>query len=138
MAKIVHKQKGLFGETIYTDENFRMIGSSRKGLFGEEIILDRNGRYAGSKRKGLFGEDVYLDKDYHVTGYGRQSLLGTKVFLDKDGKYVGRTGKGLGQDEYAFFNGMEDGAPAKSSTAGGWIFLVCVLIAIVLLARAIL
>jgi len=138
MPRMVHKQKGPFGETIYTDENFRVIGTSHKGLFGEEVFLDKDFKYAGSKQKGILGEDVYLDKDYHVAGYGRQGLSGSKILVDKDGKYVGRTGKGLGQDEYAFLDGEESEPPAKASTAGGWIFLICVLAAVALVARAIL
>ena len=50
MAKIIHKQKEPFGETIYTDENFRVIGTSHKALFGEEVFLDSDFRYVGSKR----------------------------------------------------------------------------------------
>ena len=57
MPRIVHKQKGPFGETIYTDENYRVIGTSQKGLFGEEIFLDKDSKYAGSKQKGILGED---------------------------------------------------------------------------------
>lgn len=140
MARIVHKSKGLFGETIYTDENFRLIGTSQKGLFGEEVFLDRNMKYVGSKQKGLFGEEVYLDKDFHVQGYGRKGLGNSRVYVDKDGHYAGWGGKSLGSEEAAFMDGerMEESETgARSNVLGGLIFLGIVLASIALFIWAV-
>ncbi len=38
--KMIRSNKSFPGTTIHTDENFRVIGTSRKGLFEEEIFLD--------------------------------------------------------------------------------------------------
>ena len=48
MARFVQKRKGPFGETVYFDENFHMIGTSSKGVFGEEVFLDENYHFAGT------------------------------------------------------------------------------------------
>ena len=142
MPRMVQKQKGLFGETIYTDENFRVIGYSHKGLFGDEIFLDRNMRYAGEKRKGLFGEDVYVDRNWHVTGYSRQGLGHEKIILDRNSRYKGRTGS-LGREEYLIMDGDPDAENAEefrpsSGIIGGIIFFAFLLIAAVWLALTVL
>lgn len=136
MPRIVHKQKGPFGETVYTDENYRVIGTSHKGLFGEEVFLDKDFRYAGTKRKGILGEDVFLDKDFRVTGYGRKGL-GGKVYLDKDGRYAGWSGKGLGEHETVFLDDaggkrVEGIDEVKKYTAGAWTFVGVVFAVIIL------
>ena len=141
MARIVHQSKGLFGETIYTDEHFRLIGTSRKGLFGEEVFLDRNMKYVGSKQKGLFGEDVYLDQDFRVSGYGWKSPGDTKIYTDQDGHYAGWGGKGLGSDEMMFLDGERSGEHepvTKRGVIGGLIFLGMILGVIVWFISAVL
>ncbi len=130
MAKMIHKQNGLFGETVYLDENYRMIGSSRKGLFGEEVFLDKDLRYAGSKQKGLFGEEVYLDKDYHVPGYGRKGLGNTRIYVDRDGHYAGWGGKGFCDEEVVFVDEKRSGGSGpvtRRRLIGAWIFLAVIL-----------
>ena len=117
-----------------------MIGHKQKGLFGEEVILDKDFKYAGSKQKGLFGEDVYLDKDFHVQGYGRKGLGDTRVYVDKDGHYAGWSGKGLGSEQIAFMDGGQSShrEPAtRRGTVGAWIFLAIVLGLIVWFVAAI-
>ena len=107
-----------------------MIGHAQKGLFGEEVILDKDFKYAGSKQKGLFGEDVYLDKDFRVQGYGRKGLGDTRVYVDKDGHYAGWGGKGQGSEEVVFLDGKqpEGSEPVtRRGIIGGWIFLAVVL-----------
>lgn len=107
-----------------------MIGYGQKGLFGEEVLLDKDFKYAGSKQKGILGEDVFLDKDFHVQGYGRKTLGDTKVFVDKDGHYAGWSGKGFGGERIAFMDGersVESEPVTRRGLIGGWIFLAVVL-----------
>ena len=37
MPKTIHKQKGLAGESIYTDGTGKIIGTSRKGVLGGRL-----------------------------------------------------------------------------------------------------
>ena len=130
MARMIRKQKGILGENVYTDGNFRMIGTSRK--FGKsELLFDRYGKYIGEKRKGLFGEDVYLDNKWNVKGYGTETPFG-KIYTDKDFRYKGWGGSNPITGETAFLNEDEeeeaDGLGNEPATAfgiiGAIIFLV--------------
>jgi len=113
MARMIRKQKGILGESIYTDSHFRTVGTSRK--FGNsELLFDRNGKYIGQKRKGLFGEDVYLDEQWRVKGYGTKTPLGT-VYSDKDFRYKGWGGNNPVTGETAFLNDDEAGEDLENS-----------------------
>lgn len=119
---MIRKQKGILGESIYTDSHFRTVGTSRK--FGNsELLFDGNGKYIGQKRKGLFGEEVYLDEQWRVKGYGTKTPLGT-VYADKDFRYKGWGENNPVTGETVFLNDDEEGEDRENSrnepaTAGG-------------------
>ena len=39
MARMIRKQKGILGESIYTDSHFRTVGTSRKFGNSEQLLL---------------------------------------------------------------------------------------------------
>ena len=121
--KTIHSQKTVFGTTIHTDENNRIVGTSSKGLFGEEVFLNSNGRFAGTKRKGILGEEHYFDKDGHLVATTRDGVLGTKITVDQNGKYMGTSYKGLGSDQIRSLSSMEKRMIRRSSILA--LLLVC-------------
>ena len=137
VPKMIQKHKGLFGETIYTDENFRMVGTSRKGLLGEEVFLDRDMHFAGTKSKGPLGTEIYMDQDLHVAGFSTKGPGNTRILTDQNGRYIGFAGKDPGDQETAFLNGGRNSREEKSPV-GALIFLGVALVAIVLLMLLIL
>ena len=58
MPRMVHKQKGPFGETIYTDENFRVIGTSHKACSAKKFFSTKISNMLAASKK-VFSERMY-------------------------------------------------------------------------------
>lgn len=88
--KTIHSQKTVFGTTIHTDENNRIVGTSSKGLFGEEVFPTPTADLPERSAKASWARNTILTKT------GILSRLPVKAFLEPRSPLI-RTGNTWGR-----------------------------------------